>query len=102
MLLSLARPADAQIGVVGDPIAVCLKRATSGEAAPALIARPAGFDCASDQRRFGPGDYWVTVAAARHDRRAATARASVSPACGRSASTLYVALCRRQIRRLAG
>ena len=59
MLLSLARPADAQIGVVGDPIAVCLKRATSGEAAPALIARPAGFDCTTEQRRFGSGDYWV-------------------------------------------
>ena len=57
--LLLPSPARAQAGLVGDPIAVCVQRVAAGQTAAALLARPAGFDCATDQRRFGPGDYWV-------------------------------------------
>lgn len=52
-------PAHAQVGIVGDPIAVCVKRVAANERAPALLARPRGFDCTTRQRAFGPGDYWV-------------------------------------------
>lgn len=60
-LLSLIAPraATAQVGVVGKPIALCVKRIAPGDSAPALLSRPAGFDCTSEQRRFGPGDYWI-------------------------------------------
>jgi diguanylate cyclase (GGDEF)-like protein len=53
-----AAPAVAQAGVVGTPIAVCVKPLTD-EAPLRLLAQPAGFDCTTEQRRFGPGDYWV-------------------------------------------
>lgn len=54
--------AQAQTGTVGTPIAVCVKRVDANNAADgatALLARPRGFDCATEQRAFGPGDYWV-------------------------------------------
>lgn len=56
--LLLPSAAAAQAGIVGEPFAVCVKRATA-EAPRALLDRPAGFDCAPDQRHFGSGDYWV-------------------------------------------
>ena len=61
--------ARAQAGIVGEPIAVCVQRVQPGQSAAALLARPTGFDCATDQRRFGPGDYWVVsqpIAAGRN------------------------------------
>ena len=59
LLLLAPSTVRAQAGVVGTPIAVCLKRVVAGDTALAALKRPAGFDCHTDQRRFGPGDYWV-------------------------------------------
>lgn len=61
MALSLLAPgrAQAQAGADGTPIAVCLKRVAPADRALALLARPAGFDCATPQRRLGAGNYWV-------------------------------------------
>lgn len=59
VILLAPQPANAQAGVVGAPVAVCLKRAVAGSTPLAVLDRPAGFDCTTDQRRFGPGDFWV-------------------------------------------
>lgn len=55
-------PAQAQAGTVGAPIAVCVKRVDAADRAAALVTQPRGFDCTTEQRRFGPGDYWVVSA----------------------------------------
>ncbi|WP_375398774.1 diguanylate cyclase domain-containing protein [uncultured Sphingomonas sp.] len=59
VLLLAHHPARAQAGVVGQPVAVCVRPAAPGTTPSAILDRPAGFDCTTDQRRFGPGDYWV-------------------------------------------
>lgn len=41
------------------PIATCLVRATPDMSARPLFAQPERFDCATPQRRFGAGDFWV-------------------------------------------
>ena len=44
----------------GRPVAVCIKRAVGSEGDVAAILRaPAGFDCRTPQRAWGPGDYWA-------------------------------------------
>ena len=81
ILLCLTQPAIPRSASWVTRYAVCLKRAASGETASGLIARPAGFDCTTEQRRFGSGDYWALsqpLALGGRDRRA-----SASPACGR-------------------
>lgn len=46
--------------VVGKSVPVCVARATAGMAARTVLASDlSGFDCASRQADFGPGDYWV-------------------------------------------
>ena len=57
--LLASAPAQAQAGAVGTPIAVCLKRVAPDDRPLSLLARPAGFDCSTNQRRWGAGDYWV-------------------------------------------
>ncbi|WP_254602657.1 GGDEF domain-containing protein [Sphingomonas bacterium] len=58
-LLPCSAPAAAQAGLVGTPISVCVKRVAANDRALALLTDPRGFDCVTDQRRFGPGDFWV-------------------------------------------
>lgn len=64
-----AAPADARAGMVGAPIRVCVKRVAAGDDPLALLARPIGFDCLTEQRRFGVGDYWVASVPVRLDAR---------------------------------
>lgn len=51
--------AHAQVGVVGQPIATCVARATPGMTATTLLHQQGGFDCATPQTDFGGGDFWV-------------------------------------------
>ncbi|MDK8184620.1 diguanylate cyclase [Sphingomonas zeae] len=43
----------------GEALATCIRPIRSGDDARALLARPQGFDCTSDQSSYGVGDYWV-------------------------------------------
>ncbi|WP_230769005.1 GGDEF domain-containing protein [Sphingomonas sp. Leaf4] len=72
MLLALAvfaaTPASAQAGIIGDPVALCVRPAQPGDSVRAILAEPARFDCATPQQHFGPGDYWVLSGPVqRHD-----------------------------------
>jgi len=58
--LGLVAPASAQTRHIGDKVNVCVRAADApGLDARRLIAEAATFDCASPQRSFGPGSYWV-------------------------------------------
>ncbi|WP_267419107.1 diguanylate cyclase [Sphingomonas sp. GC_Shp_1] len=43
----------------GTPLATCIARVQPGDAARAMFASPARFDCRTPQTSFGGGDYWV-------------------------------------------
>ena len=58
-LLFLAAPAQAQAGVAGEPLQVCVLRDTGAMRAAELIRHPERFDCTSAQHRLGAGDYWA-------------------------------------------
>lgn len=58
-------------GVADTPIPLCVKRVAPGDQALQLLAHPNGFDCATDQRRWGPGDYWVVSRSVTADPQAA-------------------------------
>lgn len=58
--LGFAAPASAQSRHIGDKVDVCVRPADApGLDAHRLIAEAASFDCASPQRNFGPGSFWV-------------------------------------------
>lgn len=62
MLLGIVpRPALAQAGVAGQPLAVCVARDT-GQSVAAMLHHPEAFDCTTPQHRFGAGHYWVLTA----------------------------------------
>ena len=46
---------------IAAPIAIetCTLRAAPGMTVRSLFAEPGRFDCATPQKRFGSGDYWV-------------------------------------------
>lgn len=52
-------PAEAQTGVAGRPLRVCVLRDSGGMDPASLIRHPERFDCASTQHRLGPGNYWA-------------------------------------------
>jgi diguanylate cyclase (GGDEF)-like protein len=54
-----ASPANAQAGVAGKPLKVCVLRDTGGVNAAELIRQPGRFDCRPDQYKLGAGDYWA-------------------------------------------
>ncbi len=56
-------PAQAQAGLAGLPINVCLKRVVPGEVASTLFKQQARFDCDVRQTRLGKGDYWAKASA---------------------------------------
>ncbi|MGN6279627.1 MAG: diguanylate cyclase domain-containing protein [Sphingomonas sp.] len=58
-LLLCAAAAEAQVGDVGQHVATCVLRAQPGMDAIKLLRQVGGFDCATPQTDFGPGDYWV-------------------------------------------
>ncbi|HEU4959414.1 MAG TPA: diguanylate cyclase [Sphingomonas sp.] len=59
MLLTSARAAFAEVGAIGQPVAVCVTRAEPGMTAEALLHQRGGFDCTTPQTDFGSGDFWV-------------------------------------------
>jgi diguanylate cyclase (GGDEF)-like protein len=60
MLLGMgAAAAHAQVGAVGDPVPVCVARATPGMDPAVLLRQRGGFDCTTPQIDFGAGDFWV-------------------------------------------
>lgn len=46
-------------GTVGVPLHLCVLRDAPGLTAARVIKSPAGFNCATPQPDFGPGDYWL-------------------------------------------
>lgn len=59
LVLLVAAPVHAQAGTAGEAVRVCVRRAEPGLDVRALLRRPRGFDCATPQRAWGPGDYLV-------------------------------------------
>jgi diguanylate cyclase (GGDEF)-like protein len=58
----LVPPAEAQAGIAGRAVPVCVTRATAGMTPKALFADAALFDCTSRQTSFGSGDFWALSA----------------------------------------
>ncbi|MFL9841246.1 diguanylate cyclase [Sphingomonas sp. ST-64] len=46
-------------GTTGRPLSVCVRRAAPGDDPRKIVRDLAGFDCATPQLQFGPGDFWV-------------------------------------------
>ena len=55
----LAAPANAQKGIAGRTIDVCIHPAGPGDDPTTLLSQPSRFDCRSAQSEFGPGDFWA-------------------------------------------
>ncbi len=60
--LSCSAPAHAQAGIIGVPVATCVRPVEPGDTVRGVLAAPGRFDCTAPQRSFGPGDYWVLSA----------------------------------------
>ena len=58
-------PATAQTALAGQPVAVCVTRATPGMAVRILFTQQSRFDCTTRQTALGSGDYWVLSAPVR-------------------------------------
>jgi hypothetical protein len=60
LVLGIA-PASAEVraGNVGVVVKPCIRPAIAGLDPATLLRAPAGFDCTTPQRAFGPGDFWV-------------------------------------------
>lgn len=56
---TLASPASADIGVVGSPVSVCIAPVRAGDTPAAMLRARDRFDCSSDQKSFGSGDFWA-------------------------------------------
>lgn len=54
-----AGPASAQAGLVGRELTTCVRAVADGDTVRSVLGDTRGFDCTSDQRRFGPGDFWI-------------------------------------------
>ncbi|WP_422056716.1 diguanylate cyclase domain-containing protein [Sphingomonas sp.] len=54
-----ARPPGWSAGTTGRPLATCIRRAAPGDDPRAIARDLAGFDCATPQKAFGSGDFWV-------------------------------------------
>ena len=74
-----AWPAAAQSADVGTRIAVCVAPVRAGDRAATMLRAPDRYDCATPQRAFGAGDFWVIA-------RQLPAGAGTSPRRLRSAS----------------
>ena len=65
VLMAWASPmsqAAAQVRLTGDAVSVCVLPAKPGMTPAALLAPDIRFDCATEQTRFGPGDFWLRSA----------------------------------------
>ncbi len=59
VLLSQPATARADVGMIGDPVSICIARAQPGQRAADLFAGRVAVDCTAPQRNFGSGDFWV-------------------------------------------
>lgn len=58
-MVLLVQPAHATEGAIGQPLRVCVLRDTGGQSPAELFRHPERFDCATPQKNFGTGSYWV-------------------------------------------
>lgn len=58
-LMLAATPAQAQAGLTGHELKVCVLRDTGGMNPAELIRHPERFDCTTPQHQFGSGDFWI-------------------------------------------
>lgn len=65
LALVTTAPAHAQAGSVGERVPVCVRPAPASFDLRAVLAAPIGFDCATPQTAWGPGDYLVASAPLR-------------------------------------
>ena len=59
VLLSQPATARADVGMIGDPVSICIARAQPGQRADDLFAGRVPVDCTAPQRDFSSGDFWV-------------------------------------------
>jgi diguanylate cyclase (GGDEF)-like protein len=59
LIMVASTHAQAQAGVVGRAVAVCVAPAAKAVTAQTLFADSTRFDCTTPQTAFGAGDYWV-------------------------------------------
>lgn len=59
MLIGAPATARADVGMIGDPVSICIARAQPGQRADDLFAGRVPVDCTAPQRDFGSGDFWV-------------------------------------------
>ena len=56
---AIAPPADAQARLAGEAITVCVRPADGPLDPKTAMADAPQFDCTSDQRDYGPGQFWA-------------------------------------------
>lgn len=59
VLIGAPATARADVGMIGDPVSICIARAQPGQRVADLFAGRIPVDCTSPQRDFGSGDFWV-------------------------------------------
>ena len=59
LLLLMGIVASPAMAATGEPVRVCIARATAETDPAALFAHPDRFDCTRRQTAFGAGDYWA-------------------------------------------
>ena len=70
-------PVRADVGMVGEPVSLCIARAAPGERAADLFAGRIPVDCHKPQRDFGPGDFWLISSPVRRTGEIALRSGSV-------------------------
>lgn len=58
-LWAIATPAEAQSGLVGQPVAVCVAPVQPGDTPTGMLRAAGRFDCSTPQTDLGSGDFWV-------------------------------------------
>ncbi|MHA6722210.1 GGDEF domain-containing protein [Sphingomonas sp. RS2018] len=84
-----ASPANAQAGLAGTPLKVCIARVAAGDTPRAMLRAPRRFDCTTPQTRFGSGDYWAISHPLSETRAAGTADRVRMLSLWQSGVTLY-------------
>ncbi|MBA4047338.1 MAG: hypothetical protein C0476_02210, partial [Sphingomonas sp.] len=76
-LFGASAPARAAVGMVGEPVSLCIARAQPGERATDLFAGRIAVDCRTPQRDFGSGDFWLISSPVRRTGEIALRSGSV-------------------------
>ncbi len=70
-------PATARFGLTGERVSLCLAPARAGMTPRSILTQTGGFDCATAQRSFGAGDFWLRSTPLRRDGPVAVRMASL-------------------------